>query len=73
MLNKNLLKQIAAEAQSKARIVDDDNENSSEGCSSEEDDCNIPTSDQAKQVVEAIEESSPEQRRKSITTDTETV
>jgi len=64
-MNKNLLKQITDEANSKIKIKDNDDEDGSdEGCSSSEEDVEPPTS--SKKVLQQIQESdlSPEPRKK---------
>lgn len=58
-MNKSLLREVAAEAQSQARVSNDD-EPDSEGCSSSEEEGELPTSANAKKAIEVIqEEASP--------------
>jgi hypothetical protein len=60
LLNKNLLKEITAEAQSLTKVTNDE-DHDSEGCSSSEEDIEPPTSANAKKAIEVIlEEVSPE-------------
>ena len=68
MLNKNLLKQIAAEAQSKVKVTDDDNQDSDCGSSSEGEQ-ELPTAkEKIQKVVEKIEEEvSPDLKNKEMT------
>lgn len=60
LLDKSLLKEITAEAQSHAKVTNDE-EHDSEGCSSSEEDIEPPTSVAAKKAIEEIpEEASPD-------------
>ena len=54
-MNKTLLRAVAAEAQSQARVTNDD-EPDSEGCSSSEEEGELPTSANAKKAIEVIQE-----------------
>ena len=54
LLNKSLLKEIAAEAQSQQKQSNDDEANS-EGCDSSEEEGELQTSPKAKKAIEAIQ------------------
>jgi hypothetical protein len=54
LLNKNLLKEITAEAQSLTKVTNDE-DHDSEGCSSSEEDIEPPASPNRK-VIEVIQE-----------------